>query len=179
MIAPSGSTCSKAGTSHDVPKQPSVQVLPSASDETLKILEENIRMLPNVSDFLAMGMGLDQLVEVLLDGIGVDEESRGYMTASYGPCEKVGLQVQSFTCLCIFWISCCDKEPARGCLGEWLPGAALVDGLHSAEEAGMYGVDEETRGCMTASHGPWKGVDVHCLTYRYNASSVYASLVQY
>jgi hypothetical protein len=91
-----------------------VQVLPSASDETLKVLEENIRMLPNVSDFLAMGMGLDQLVEVLLDGIGVDDESRGYMTASYGPCEKVGLQVQSFKLLSIFWIACCQKRPEAG-----------------------------------------------------------------
>jgi redox-regulated HSP33 family molecular chaperone len=70
-----------------------VQVLPSSSDETLKILEENIGRLPNVSDLMAMGMGLDQMVEVLLDGIGVDEESRGFMTASYGPCEKISLQV--------------------------------------------------------------------------------------
>ena len=68
-------------------------MLPFARDETLAALEGNIRMMPNVSDLLAMGMGLEQLTERLLEGVGVNDDSRGFMYARYGPCEKASLEV--------------------------------------------------------------------------------------
>eukprot|EP00892_Ulva_mutabilis_P009249 jgi/Ulvmu1/6697/UM030_0028.1 len=69
-----------------------VQVLPFASDETLSKLEANIAGLPAVTDVMAMGMTLERLTEVLLEGIGVDAQHVSTMTPAYGPCDKEGLQ---------------------------------------------------------------------------------------
>lgn len=74
-----------------------VQVLPFASDETLSKLEANISGLPAVTDVMAMGMTLERLTEVLLEGIGVDAEHVSSITPQYGPCDKEGLQARSPT----------------------------------------------------------------------------------
>lgn len=72
-----------------------LQVLPFASDETLSQLEANIAGLPAVTDVMAMGMTLERLTEVLLEGIGVDGQHVSSITPKYGPCDKEGLQVTS------------------------------------------------------------------------------------
>lgn len=70
-------------------------MLPFASDETLSRLEANIAALPAVTDVMAMGMTLERLTEVLLEGIGVDAQHKSSMTPAYGPCDKNGLQVSA------------------------------------------------------------------------------------
>lgn len=68
-------------------------MLPFASDDTLSKLEANISGLPAVTDVMAMGMTLERLTEVLLEGIGVDADHVSSVTPEYGPCDKEGLQV--------------------------------------------------------------------------------------
>lgn len=70
-------------------------MLPFASDDTLSKLEANIAGLPAVTDIMAMGMTLERLTEVLLEGIGVDAHHVSTMHPAYGPCDKEGLQVRS------------------------------------------------------------------------------------
>lgn len=43
-----------------------LQVLPFASDETLKILEENLGSLPAITDLLHMGFSAGQLTNAIL-----------------------------------------------------------------------------------------------------------------
>ena len=71
-----------------------VQVLPFASDATIKQLEDNLRVTPAVSDLLAMGMGLEQLSDNMLYSLGVDPESPLERTVEYGPCDKDDLQAR-------------------------------------------------------------------------------------
>lgn len=44
----------------------SLQVLPFASDETLKVLEENLSSLPAITDLLHMGFSAGQLTNAIL-----------------------------------------------------------------------------------------------------------------
>jgi hypothetical protein len=52
---------------------PALQVLPSCSEITLQILEQNLSNLPSVTTLVDGGWSAKQLVEAILDGVGVSE----------------------------------------------------------------------------------------------------------
>lgn len=85
---------------------PLLQVLPFASDETVQALEHNIKTVPPVSDILAKGMSLEELLGVMLHGIGVDADEVTDKIVYYGPCEKEALQVRAAQARCTHACSC-------------------------------------------------------------------------
>lgn len=70
------------------------QVLPQASDEVITDLEHNVSTIPPVSELLATGMSLEEIMAHLLNGPGVDKTSTMESAVYYGPCEAQGLQVR-------------------------------------------------------------------------------------
>lgn len=70
-----------------------MQVLPQASDEVLTDLEHNVNSIPPVSELLATGMSLEEIMAHLLKGPGVDKTTTMESAVYYGPCEATGLKV--------------------------------------------------------------------------------------
>lgn len=71
-----------------------VQVLPSASEETLTQLEENLKGMPSPSDAVRQGLRPSAIVEQLLQGLGTDSKAQQSTTPTYGPCELDGIKTR-------------------------------------------------------------------------------------
>ena len=68
------------------------QVLPFASEETLRVLEENLASLPAITDLLHMGMSARQLTGAILGGLGTQQEVTTSLTPRFGPCDVADLR---------------------------------------------------------------------------------------
>ena len=67
-------------------------MLPFASEETLKTLEENLSLLPNLTDLLHGGVDAEALTSIILGDLGTQPEVTTSLAPRFGPCEKADLR---------------------------------------------------------------------------------------
>eukprot|EP00959_Pyramimonas_sp_CCMP1952_P038578 807506-Pyramimonas_sp.AAC.1 len=82
-IEPDG-TCGAAGGFF-------VQCLPFTGDDTVEIIEKNIKSLPSITELLSSGVSLEDITARILDGIGCSPGAE-VKTPVYGPCGDVHLR---------------------------------------------------------------------------------------
>ena len=68
-----------------------VQALPFASDETLSVLEENVRALPPISELISKGCTAEEITHLILGSIGASEGAV-VKEPQYGPCDEAELR---------------------------------------------------------------------------------------
>ena len=65
-----------------------VQILPFASDETIRVLERVIPSLPSSTALVQEGLTAQQIAQRVLDELEERVDLATSMTPSYGPCEE-------------------------------------------------------------------------------------------
>jgi len=70
-----------------------VQALPFASDETLSVLEGNVRALPPISELIKKGCTAEDITDLILGSIGASEGAV-VNTPQYGPCDEAELRTR-------------------------------------------------------------------------------------
>lgn len=86
-------------------------MLPFVSDETLTKLEQNLSLMPAVSDLMAMGYPLEKVRDIILEGIGMDDSVQSELVPRFGPCEKDDLTVRApALCVCTHVVLGCERN---------------------------------------------------------------------
>ena len=70
-----------------------VQALPFASDETLALLEANVRALPPISDLVAKGCTPEAITDMILGSLGASDGAV-VKQPQYGPCVEADLRAR-------------------------------------------------------------------------------------